>query len=165
MGEFLTKREAELQNLSHEVYRERLDVGVAREQARKDLALSTYTEAYWKIDLHNLFHFLSLRMDNHAQKEIREYAFVIGNKIVSQWCPVAWGAFVDYQLKSCVLSGIEWTILRAIVSDDPEKAKEIAATTGMLRHRGGKLVRNREREEFEAKIQDLGLPVPWLNHE
>ena len=46
---------------------ERIEVGVAREQARKDLPLSTYTEAYWKIDLHNLFHFLRLRMDAHAR--------------------------------------------------------------------------------------------------
>ena len=55
-------------------YQERLDRGVAREQARKDLPLSTYTEAYWKIDLHNLLHFLALRMDAHAQQEIRDYA-------------------------------------------------------------------------------------------
>ena len=53
------------------VYQERIERGVAREQARKDLPLSTYTEAYWKIDLHNLLHFLALRMDAHAQKEIR----------------------------------------------------------------------------------------------
>jgi Thymidylate synthase complementing protein len=48
----------------------------AREQARKDLPLSTYTEAYWKIDLHNLLHFLHLRMDEHAQREIRAYAII-----------------------------------------------------------------------------------------
>jgi thymidylate synthase (FAD) len=51
-----------------------LDAGVAREQARKDLPLATYTEAYWKVDLHNLLHFLFLRMDSHAQYEIRAYA-------------------------------------------------------------------------------------------
>src|SRR3712207_8263922 len=55
----------------------RSDAGVAREQARKDLPLSTYTEAYWKIDLHNLLHFLHLRMDPHAQAEIRAYAQAI----------------------------------------------------------------------------------------
>ena len=57
----LLTREADLQRLSREVYEERLVKGVAREQARKDLPLSTYTEAYWKIDLHNLFHFLMLQ--------------------------------------------------------------------------------------------------------
>ena len=57
-----------------EVYEQRLAAGVEREQARKDLPLSTYTEAYWKIDLHNLLHFLHLRMDVHAQDELRAYA-------------------------------------------------------------------------------------------
>lgn len=56
------------------VYERRLELGVAREQARKDLPLSTYTEAYWKIDLHNLLHFLKLRCNSHAQYEIRQYA-------------------------------------------------------------------------------------------
>ena len=56
-----------------------------REQARKDLPLSTYTEAYWKVDLHNLLHFLRLRMDEHAQLEIREYADTIGNRRWARW--------------------------------------------------------------------------------
>ena len=57
-GEELTRKEKELQNLARDLYNERLELGIAREQARKELPLSTYTEAYWKIDLHNLFHFL-----------------------------------------------------------------------------------------------------------
>src|SRR4051812_29501243 len=61
VGERLTEREHHLHLLGREVYEERLAAGVAREQARKDLPLSTYTESYWKIDLHNLLHFLSLR--------------------------------------------------------------------------------------------------------
>jgi thymidylate synthase (FAD) len=52
------------------------------------LPLSTYTQAFLKIDLHNLLNFLSLRMDSHAQYEIRQYANVIGREIVSRWCPV-----------------------------------------------------------------------------
>ena len=87
IGEGLSRAEDELQRKTREVYEERLRQGVAREQARKDLPLSTYTEAYWKIDLHNLFHFLMLRMDAHAQLEIRSYANTIGNEIVSRWCP------------------------------------------------------------------------------
>ena len=67
-------RGAELQAKAREVYEARIAAGVAREQARKDLPLSTYTEAYWKIDLHNLLHFLNLRLDDHAQSEIRAYA-------------------------------------------------------------------------------------------
>ena len=65
-GEELSRKENELQNLARDVYNERLDLGIAREQARKELPLSTYTEAYWNIDLHNLLHFLALRMDEHA---------------------------------------------------------------------------------------------------
>src|SRR5262245_57741941 len=64
-GAALTAREGELLRLTRAHYEERLAAGVAREQARKDLPLSTYTEAYWKIDLHNLLHFLALRMDAH----------------------------------------------------------------------------------------------------
>src|SRR5262245_24465366 len=88
LGANFTQQEAELHRLSRRIYNERIEAGVAREQARKDLPLSTYTEAYWKVDLHNLFHFLSLRMDEHSQLEIRQYATVIGDEIVSKWCPI-----------------------------------------------------------------------------
>ena len=73
----LDAEEAELHALAKRVYETRLEFGVAREQARKDLCLSTYTEAYWKIDLHNLLHFLRLRLDAAAQEEIRKYAEAI----------------------------------------------------------------------------------------
>ena len=97
IGERLTQREHDLLSLAREVYEERLEAGVAREQARKDLPLSTYTEAYWKTNLHNLMHFLGLRMDAHAQHEIREYARTIGDEIVAKWVPIAWQAFLDYE--------------------------------------------------------------------
>ena len=66
VGARLSEEEAALQRRARDVYEARIAAGVAREQARKDLPLSTYTEAYWKIDLHNLLHFLDLRMDLHA---------------------------------------------------------------------------------------------------
>src|SRR5208282_897257 len=113
-GERLSTSEAEIQNAARTAYEARLKAGVAREQARKDLPLSTYTEAYWKIDLHNLFHFLQLRMDPQAQLEIRKYADVIGNEIVARWCPLAWEAFVDYRLQSLALSRIETAIIRSL---------------------------------------------------
>ena len=69
------------------MYQERLSQGVAREQARKDLPLSTYTEAYWTIDLHNLFHFLELRMAANAQLEIRKYAITIAEKLSALGVP------------------------------------------------------------------------------
>lgn len=75
-GGYLTRREKELQEAAREVYEERLAKGVAREQARKDLPLSTYTEAYWKIDLHNLFHFLLKR--NREKEELEAKFMALG---------------------------------------------------------------------------------------
>jgi thymidylate synthase (FAD) len=97
LGEGLSAAEQELQEAARAVYEARLAAGVAREQARKDLPLSTYTEAYWKIDLHNLLHFLHLHMDAHAQQEIRAYAVIIGEEIVAKWVPIVWEAFLDYR--------------------------------------------------------------------
>ncbi len=77
--------------------------GLAREQARIGLPLNIYTEFYWKIDLHNLLHFLNLRMDKHAQKEIRDYADAIG-EIVQSWLPDVWQAFLEYRLNAVTLS-------------------------------------------------------------
>ncbi len=80
VGEQLSAAETEFQAQARRLYEDRIAAGVAREQARKDLPLSTYTEAYWKVDLHNLLHFLALRMDSHAQEEIRAYATAIGQR-------------------------------------------------------------------------------------
>ncbi|MEM6728493.1 MAG: FAD-dependent thymidylate synthase, partial [Pseudomonadota bacterium] len=77
--------------------------GLAREQARAVLPASTYTQWYWKVDLHNLFHFLQLRADAHAQYEIRVYAEEIC-RIVADWVPLAYRAFEDYRLGGAQLS-------------------------------------------------------------
>jgi len=105
-GEKLTTAEKFLHEQSDLIYHDRLAVGVAREQARKDLPLSTYTEAYWKIDLHNLLHFLKLRLHPHAQLEIRQYAEEI-SKDVQQAFPITWSAFTDYTLNSLRLSALD----------------------------------------------------------
>ncbi len=160
-GRHLATRESELQHLARTVYEERLAAGVAREQARKDLPLSTYTEAYWKIDLHNLLHFLSLRMDEHAQEEIRAYATVIGNEIVSRWCPIAWQAFKDYGLNSLTLSALEIEVVRRLAAGDREGALGLAERFGWLATTDGKLRRNRERAEASAKLRSLGFDPPW----
>ena len=78
--------------------------GLARELARMNLPANIYTQWYWKIDLHNLFHFLRLRADAHAQYEIRVYAETICD-IVKDWVPLAYGAFEDYRLGAVQLSG------------------------------------------------------------
>ena len=108
VGENLSQRELELQALARAVYDERLARNVAREQARKDLPLSTYTEAYWKIDLHNLLHFVALRMDPHAQQEIRAYATVLGEEVMRRWCPFTWDAFRDYRFEAHHFSRLEF---------------------------------------------------------
>jgi thymidylate synthase (FAD) len=160
-GHHLTKREAELHSLALDVYEERLKYGIAREQARKDLPLSTYTEAYWKIDLHNLFHFLTLRMASNAQVEIRSYASVIGNEIVSRWCPMAWEAFVNYRLDGMVLSRIDREIISHLAGGRKAEAREVAERHGWLEHAKDGLKRNRERDELAAKLEILGFEPPW----
>jgi thymidylate synthase (FAD) len=160
-GATLSKQEAELQRSARKIYEERLAMGVAREQARKDLPLSTYTEAYWKIDLHNLLHFLSLRMDDHSQLEIREYARLIGEEIVGKWCPLTWEAFLDYRVNTLSFSSIEREIVRAIASGDAEGARAIAAKHGWLEPGKTGLKRHRERDELEAKLAGLNLSIPW----
>ena len=161
LGTQLTQQEQELQDFSRRVYNERVEKGIAREQARKDLPLSTYTEAYWKIDLHNLLHFLLLRMHHHAQFEIRSYANVIGHEIVRRWCPVIWEAFIDYRLGGSKLTRLEIDVIRAIQSGSPEQAREVAVKFGILPPPGQELKRNREREDLEAKLTLLGIPIPW----
>ncbi len=131
---WLTERERRLHSLAREVYDERIAMGVAREQARKDLPLSTYTEAFWKCDLHNIFHFLSLRMDSHAQKEIRDYAFAMAGMVESRF-PIAYKAFSDYRLNGMFLTGIE---LEALAHGNADQ-----------------IANKREREECIVKINNL----------
>jgi thymidylate synthase (FAD) len=160
VGTRLSTRESEVQRLSREVYEERLAVGVAREQARKDLPLSTYTEAYWKIDLHNLLHFLALRMDTHSQEEIRAYAHLLGKEVVSRWCPIAWEAFCDYRLNAIVLSVTERRVLSALIEGDKQRATTLAHEAGFLSD-SGQPTANRERVELESKLSALGVRIPW----
>lgn len=117
IGKQLSQGESDLQIHAREVYEERLAHGVAREQARKDLPLSTYTEAYWKVDLNNLLHFLWLRMDNHAQWEIRQYAQCIGYNIIKPLFPLAWEAFEDYKLLGMHLSNIEVNVISNYITN------------------------------------------------
>ncbi|HEY6952064.1 MAG TPA: FAD-dependent thymidylate synthase [Bacteroidota bacterium] len=160
-GRKFSEQEQELHDLARNIYNERVEAGVAREQARKDLPLSTYTEAYWKADLHNLFHFLALRMDPHAQFEIRSYAHVIGNEIVNRWCPLAWQAFLDYRMNASTLSRLEIEIIRAIQSGNAVQAKELAIEFGLLPADGKPPKRSREREDLEAKLTSLNIAIPW----
>ena len=102
-------------------YEELLDTGLARELARINLPISLYTEMYWQMDLNNLFHFLRLRLDSHAQYEIRAYAEVISH-IIEQLCPLAYEAFEEHVLYGCRLSRAERDIVRDLLDEDALKA-------------------------------------------
>jgi thymidylate synthase (FAD) len=95
----------------YEQYQKLMEKGLARELARIALPVNVYTEWYWKCDLHNIFHFLSLRMDEHAQQEIRDYAnamFALIQPIV----PIAAEAFMDYNFGAMHLTRLEIEALR-----------------------------------------------------
>lgn len=164
-GAYLSEMEAALHARARQVYEQRIQLGVAREQARKDLLLSNYTEAYWKIDLKNLLGFLGLRMDSHAQKEIRDYANVIGNEIVAKWVPAVWTAFQDYRANSMGLSARDIAVISEIsLHREPSYARVAAKSFGWLeesKKKTGRLKRNGERSECEAKLTKLGLKIPW----
>jgi len=91
--------------------------GLARELARINLTLATYTQWYWKIDLHNLLHFLSLRADDHAQYEIRVYADAM-LETVRRWVPITHAAFVDYRLGGAHLSAKGLAVVKRMLAGD-----------------------------------------------
>lgn len=145
--ENLSKEELEIHNRSWDLYQERLKLGMAKEQARKDLPMSIYTEKIWKCDARNLMHFLHLRLDPHAQQEIREYANAI-IQIVEQWIPWSWAAFNDYILQAITFTKPEINILKdiwAVEGFDLSKHEPI-----LKRHLNG-----RELEEFIGKMKQI----------
>lgn len=151
LGSRFSDKEKEFHEIARSLYQERIDAGIAKEQARKDLPLSTYTESYWKIDLHNLLHFLKLRLDPHAQYEIRTYAEAIA-QIVKDVCPLSYEAFEDYSLNAVTFSGpeIEWikNKLEAVplfVSEKEEMKNTVFEGNG------------RETEEFMEKLVKLNI--------
>lgn len=131
-------------------YQSLLNNGVSKEMARIVLPLATYTEWYWKIDLHNLMHFLSLRLDAHAQYEIRVYAQVLA-KIVADLFPMSWKAFEDYSTKAITFSRGELEVLRTLF--DPHKKinlKDNCRDNDMSQ---------REIAEFQRKLKKMGIKV------
>lgn len=169
-GNDLSSAEKWLHRQSRHIYETRIQAGVAREQARKDLPLSTYTEAYWKCDLHNLLHFLTLRMDSHAQKEIRDYATVIGDQIVKPLFPIVWEAFEDYRLGAVHLTRLDVEMITLLrTTNDADTRRGGIRTFGndqMFRHlckehffasHGWNKEQCRERDECRAKLERLGI--------
>jgi thymidylate synthase (FAD) len=124
--------------------------GISRELARINLPLSTYTQWYWKIDLHNLLHFLFLRLDEHAQWEIRQYAQVMA-EMVKALCPIAWQAFCDYRLDAVRLSAPEIETMGLLM--ESFRAGQHAKLADYANNR----MSGREVELFSGKLTRLGL--------
>jgi len=160
LGEQLSADERHFHKQARKLYLDRLEAGVAREQARKDLPLATFTEAYWKIDLHNLLHFLALRSDEHAQQEIREYAQTIGEQIVAPLFPAVWEAFVDFRRSALHLSGPEVQVVQRLTTRPRPPQAPCWTDADFLAVQDpawAPLARCREREECRAKLVRLGL--------
>ena len=124
--------------------------GLARELARMVLPVNYYSQWYWKIDLYNLLHFLSLRADPHAQYEIRAYADVLCD-VVAKWVPLVWEAFEDYQLSGASISGPGLGVLRGLIEDG---ALDDEARLEDLRKKSG--LSPREFRELLAVLRDEG---------
>lgn len=160
VGATLSAAETAFQTQARRLYEERIAAGVAREQARKDLPLSTYTEAYWKVDLHNLLHFLALRMDAHAQEEIRAYATAIGREILQPLFPLVWEAFVDYRLEAAYLTRLDRELISRLLDRLAAAGRSRASTDDFLAVQDTTwvgLTRCRERDECQEKLIALGL--------
>ena len=112
--------------------------GLARELARMNLPMNIYTQWYWKVDLHNLFHFLRLRADSHAQYEIRVYADAIC-KIVADWVPAAFGAFEDYRMGGAQFSGKGMDVLRRMLKGEQVTQETSGMSAGEWRELMGSL--------------------------
>jgi len=113
--------------------------GLARELARMNLPMNIYTQWYWKVDLHNLMHFLRLRADAHAQYEIRVYADAIC-ELVKAWVPATWSAFEDYRLNAAQFSGPGMACLRRMLAGEAVTQENSGMSKG-------------EGREFEALLK------------
>lgn len=142
-------------------YNTQLEDGVSRELARIDLPLSTYTQFYFKIDLRNLLHFMSLRCDKHAQYEIRVYADIIAG-IVKELFPLTFEAWYDYTFKAVSFSRLEMSCLAELLSDE-NAYRYVLQRPDAVTHLGERFdLSKRECEEFIDKLlnrsrQDFNL--------
>ncbi|MFQ5538141.1 MAG: FAD-dependent thymidylate synthase [Gemmatimonadota bacterium] len=151
---------------SGDTYQWLLEEDVAREIARIDLPLSTYTQWYWKIDLHNLLHFLTLRVDARAQWEIRQFARVIAG-MVKRVAPLSYESWVDYDLESRPLTRVERKVLSGLLEADDdglrtrngatvtaEELKEAGLSRREIQELAEKL-RTPERPDFELDLSKM----------
>jgi thymidylate synthase (FAD) len=144
------RRWGDIRRASTETYEWMTGSEIARELARIDLPLSTYTQWYWKIDLHNLLHFLTLRVDGHAQWEIQEFGRVMAG-MLKRVAPLSYEAWIDYDVCGGHLSRMELDALRALVAVDGGGLKAAGGALGKdaLLERG---LSKREIEELLVKL-------------
>ncbi|HLP83372.1 MAG TPA: FAD-dependent thymidylate synthase, partial [Phycisphaerales bacterium] len=121
------------------------EAGVSREMARMGLPVSVYTEWYWKCDLHNILRFLSLRMDSHAQLEIREFATAM-HDLIAPIVPMTMEAWRDYDFGAMHLTRLE---IEALRNSKSGVVSQINSSN------------KREQAEWEAKLGDLGMTKGW----
>ncbi len=133
------------QDEAYAQYQEFLEQGIAREIARINLPVSNYTEWYWKIDLHNLFHFLRLRIDAHAQYEIRVFAEAIA-ELVQPFVPYAWEAFEDYVLNAHRMTAPELKVMKHLLGSMEFPSDETLTELGL---------KGREAVEFKDKMRGM----------
>lgn len=148
-----------IQNIRQSIvdgYHYDLSTGLTKELARIDLPLSTYTYYYTKVDLRNLLHFLSLRLDSHAQWEIQQYAKIIAG-IVKELFPYTWEAFVDYRLRSVNFSKQEMIILGKYIQHNISRNEMIELGRRNLN------MTEREVEEFMSKL-DGNYDLPTIDN-
>jgi len=127
---------------------------VAREIARIDLPLSTYTQWYWKIDLHNLLHFLTLRVDSHAQWEIQQYGRAMAG-MLKRVAPISYEAWIDYEVCGARFSRLEMNLLRQAIRFDEQGRPELASSPKDADDSG---LTSREVEEFLEALRPTGAP-------
>lgn len=142
-------RMREGQSSAYGEYSDLVGAGLARELARIDLPLSLYTEWYWQIDLHNLYRFLQLRLDPHAQLEIRAYARVLAN-MARAVAPAATASFENHVLGGARFSAEELTELRARLATSPGTELKRAVVAGP---RTGTVLEGKKLERFEEKLR------------
>ena len=145
---------------SREAYSWMTEHEVARELARIDLPLSTYTQWYWKIDLHNLLHFLTLRVDAHAQWEIQEYGRVMAG-MLKRVAPLSYEAWIDYDVCGSHVSRAELSAIRALVGVEGEGDRIGLQGKGARLDRAaleGHGMAKREVDELLAKLAPAPAP-------
>ena len=161
VGQYLSNVENSIHDELSKRYKERLELGVAREQARKDIPHSTYSSLYVKSDLHNLLHFITLRCDSHAQEEIRMYAnFIAG--VIKRVAPITYEAWLDYKFCAKNFTRLDLEFLNYLTKywkftdwDDLKRKYEMFSSTHHLDIIG---LSKREYKEFWEKLIPTEIP-------